>query len=43
MKTLSVVIVSGVPDRETYLLKNLSAIVMVEVSCIGIASDQREK
>lgn len=43
LKTLLVVIVSGVPDRETYSLKNFSAIVMVEVSCIGIASDQREK
>jgi hypothetical protein len=37
------VIVSGVPDRETYPLKNFSAIVVVEVSCIGIACDQREK
>lgn len=43
LKTLSVVIVSGIPDRENYPLKNFSAIVVVEVSCIGIASNQREK
>jgi hypothetical protein len=40
---LSVVIVSGVSGRDTYPSKNFSAIVLVEVSYIGIASEQREK